>query len=96
MRSPLTMLAPASSVACSMRPSTWAGTPESIRCGAGPSRAGQFLRTSSWLPPMPPAVTTTACAVSSKSPVSVRELASPRATELGSSDRAPDAGDGPR
>ena len=67
-----------------MCPSTWAGTPESSRCGAGPSRAGQLRRTSSWLPPMPPEVTTTACARISKSPTSVRELASPRATPLGS------------
>ena len=50
-----------------MWPSTCAGTPDSSRCGAGPSRAGQFLRTRSWLPPMPPEVTTTACAVISKS-----------------------------
>src|SRR3954467_6356214 len=85
MRSLLTTLAPAASVASSMWPSTCAGTPDSSRCGAGPSRAGQFRRTISWLPPMPPAVTTTACAVIAKSPISVRELASPRATPLPSS-----------
>src|SRR3954469_5503 len=85
MRSRLTTEAPAASVATSIRPSTCAGTPESIRCGAGPSRAGQFFRTRSWLPPIPPEVTTTACALTSKVPISVRELASPRATPLGSS-----------
>jgi len=36
------------------------------------------------LPPIPPEVTTTACAEISKEPTSVRELASPRATPLGS------------
>src|SRR3954468_3243411 len=85
MRSRLTTLAPAASVASSIRPSTCAGTPESSRFGAGPRRAGQFLRTSSWLPPMPPEVTTTACAVISNGSTSTRELASPRATSLGSS-----------
>src|SRR3954469_15182417 len=55
-----------------------------MRFGAGPSRAGQFLRTSSWLAPMPPEVTTTAWAATSNEPTSVRELASPRATPLGS------------
>src|SRR3954470_19431349 len=85
MRSRLTTLAPAASLASSIRPSTCAGTPESSRCGAGPRRAGQFLRTSSWLPPMPPEVTTTACAVISNGSTSTRELASPRATSLGSS-----------
>src|SRR3954453_24194988 len=85
MRSRLIRLAPAASLASSIRPSTCAGTPESSRCGAGPRRAGQFLRTSSWLPPMPPEVTTTACAVISNGSTSTRELASPRATSLGSS-----------
>src|SRR3954468_6498865 len=85
MRSRLTTLAPAASVASSIRPSTCAGTPESSRFGAGPRRAGQFLRTSSWLPPMPPEVTTTACAVISNGSTSTRELASPRATSLRSS-----------
>src|SRR4051812_47842091 len=84
MRSRLTTLAPAASVATSIRPSTCAGTPDSSRCGGGPRRAGQFLRTSSWLPPIPPDVTTTAWAVNSKGSTSTRELASPRATPLGS------------
>ena len=39
--------------------------------GAAPSRSGQAARTRSWLPPMPPEVTTTACARSSKSPTAV-------------------------
>ena len=69
----------------SIRPSTWAGTPATIRAGAGPSRAGQLRRTRSWLPPMPPEVTITAWARSSNSPTAVRELGRPRSTPLGSS-----------
>src|SRR3712207_7637256 len=72
MRSRLIRFAPAASVACSMRPSTCAGTPERSRCGAGPRRAGQFCRTRSWLPPIPPEVTTTACAETSNSPAALR------------------------
>ena len=68
----------------SIRPSTWAGTPATIVFGGVPSRAGQALRTRSWLPPMPPEVTITACARSSKSPTSTRLLALPRSTRVGS------------
>ena len=63
----------------SMRPSTCSGTPEIIRSGAGPIRSGQFSRTRSGLPPMPPEVTITTGACSSNSPVTVRELRVPRA-----------------
>src|SRR3984885_13389186 len=85
MRSGLMMLAPASWVILSIRPSTWSGTPESIRSGGLPSLSGHACRTSSWLAPIPPEVTITAGALISNSPTGVRELASPRATELGSS-----------
>ena len=68
-----------------MRPSTWAGTPEIMCVGGLPSRSGQFLRTSSWFPPMPPEVTITIGALSSKSPVSSRLLDRPRAHESGAS-----------
>ncbi len=55
-------------------------------CSGGlPIRAGHCARTRSWLPPIPPDVTITACADSAKSPTSVRELDTPRATLLGSS-----------
>ena len=46
----------------SIRPSTCAGTPATMRAGGVPSRSGQARRTRSWLPPMPPLVTMTACA----------------------------------
>ena len=59
--------------------------PRSCGAAARPRRSGQLRRTSSWLAPMPPEVTTTACARSSKSPTTSRELASPRARALGSS-----------
>src|SRR6266545_3074872 len=78
------MLPPASAVICSIRPSTCAGTPATIVLGGEPSRDGQLRRTRSWLPPMPPEVTITACACSSKSPVSTRELAWPRSMSDGS------------
>jgi len=68
----------------SIRPSTYSGTPQIIRSGAGPSRSGQFSRTRSKLPPIPPEVTITAGACSSNSPASVRELRVPRAAWLGS------------
>ena len=61
------------------------------RCRAAPASC---CRTRSWLPPMPPEATITACARSSKSPITSRELASPRATSLGLEDRAGDAVDG--
>ena len=77
-------LPPAVSVMPSMRPSTWSGTPQIMRLGGSPSRFGQLLRTRSWLPPMPPDVTTMACALSAKSPTTTRELACPRSTVLGS------------
>ena len=85
MRSPLISFAPASVAIASMRPSTCAGTPESIRSGAPPSRSGHILRTSSWLPPIPPVVAITACAVSENSPADSRPDASPRLTPLGAS-----------
>ena len=68
------MFAPAASLIASIRPSTWSGTPQIMFSGASPKRCGQFLRTSSWLAPIPPEVTITACASSSNSPT-----ASPRA-----------------
>ena len=83
MRSRLTTRPPAASVIPSMRPSTCSGTPEIMCFGGTPSRAGQLARTRSWSAPMPPAVTSTAGACSSKLPVSVRELAVPRAASLG-------------
>ena len=56
------LVAPASRAIASIRPSTCAGTPESMCAGGSPSRSGQFERTSSWLPPMPPVVAITAWA----------------------------------
>jgi hypothetical protein len=53
--------------------------------GASPSRSGHILRTSSWLPPMPPVVAITACAERENSPAGSRSLACPRRTELGAS-----------
>ena len=46
----------------SIRPSTYAGTPVTMKPGAVPSRSGQYRRTISWFAPMPPLVTITACA----------------------------------
>ena len=79
------MLPPALSTMPSMRPSTWSGTPDSMCSGGSPRRFGQLLRTRSWLAPMPPDVTITACAFSAKSPTTVREERAPRSTLLGSS-----------
>ena len=68
----------------SIRPSTWAGTPATMSAGGVPSRAGQLRRTRSWLPPMPPEVTTTAWA---------RELEVPdRRLAAGRARRAPRRG----
>src|SRR6476469_2664482 len=78
---------PAACVMPSIRPSTWAGTPATMRVGGAPSRSGQACRTRSWLPPMPPLVTTTAWAVSSKSPTSSRLLGRPRSTSSGARTR---------
>ena len=78
-------LPPAASAISIMRPSTWSGTPEIICFGGVPSRSGQLRRTSSWLAPMPPEVTSTTGASSANSPTAVRELRSPRRTPLGSS-----------
>ena len=78
-----------------MCPSTCAGTPESSRCGQGPSRAGQFLRTRSWLPPMPPEVTTTACAAISKSPDLGARAGLAAGDVAGLQHRPPDAGHRP-
>lgn len=47
-------------------------------------RFGQFFCTRSQLPPMPPEVTSTAPARISKSPTTVREDVTPRATSVGS------------
>ncbi len=77
--------APAFSAMPSIRPSTCAGTPESIFSGGVPSRSGHWARTRSWLPPMPPEVTITAWALSSKAPATSRLLAVPRSAALGSS-----------
>ena len=61
------------------------GTPESIRRARRRAAPGQFRRTRSWLPPMPPEVTMTACAaeleVADHRP---RSSARPRPTSLGS------------
>lgn len=84
MRSGLTIRPPARSVMASIRPSTCSGTPEIMFFGGAPSRAGQFWRTRSWLAPMPPEVTITTGARSSKSPTTVRELRVPRGALLGS------------
>ena len=66
-----------------IRPSTWAGTPVIIRSGGAPSRCGQAARTRSWLPPIPPEVTTTARAVSSSSPTTSRFVLTPRGSVAG-------------
>src|SRR5215218_3358305 len=51
MRSALISFAPAARAISSIRPSTCAGTPESMCAGGSPRRCGHFARTSSWLPP---------------------------------------------
>jgi hypothetical protein len=79
MRSGLITFAPEPPAISIMRPSTWAGTPEIIRSGGSPSRSGQLRRTRSWFPPIPPELTSTIGARSSKSPVSSRLLDWPRA-----------------
>ena len=94
MRSPLISLAPASRAIASIRPSTCAGTPESIFAGGSPSRSGHFSRTRSWLPPMPPVVTTTAWARSSNSPASSRLVSSPAVGRARRQQLAAHAGDG--
>ena len=81
---------PAASAMPSILPSTCAGTPESIRCGGVPSRSGQLARTRSWLPPMPPEVTITAWARSSKAPATSRLLAVPALGVGGLQDLAAD------
>ena len=48
---------------------------EHVRWAARPGAWASSARTSSWLAPMPPEVTITACAFSAKSPTTVRELA---------------------
>ena len=53
--------------------------------GGVPSRSGQLARTSSWLAPIPPEVTSTTGASSANSPTAVRELFCPRRASLGSS-----------
>lgn len=69
-----------------MRPSTYAGTPVTMDSGGVPMRStGQFFLTSSWFAPMPPEVTMTALARSSKSPTVSRDEATPRAAAEGSS-----------
>ena len=70
---------PARSVTPSISPSMESGTPDSISAGASSGPPGQFRRTSSWLPPMPPEVTITAPAPSAKSPTATRDVGSPRA-----------------
>ena len=44
-----------------------------IVSGAVPSRAGQLLRTRSWLPPIPPEETMVAAAVISNEPTTSRD-----------------------
>ena len=56
-----------------IRPSTCAGTPESMRAGGGAEPRRPASRTRSWLPPIPPEVTITACARNSNSPAAVRD-----------------------
>src|SRR5258706_134652 len=75
--------APAVCAISSIFPSTWSGTPDSIRAGGVPRRAGQNLRTRSWSAPMPPLVMTTACARSEKVPSRTRELGAPRSASSG-------------
>src|SRR5450830_959061 len=80
MRSECTTAPPATCATEIPEPSTWSGTPESIRPGSVPASVGQDERTSSWFAPMPPVATTTACDDSSKAPTTVSELGAPRAT----------------
>src|SRR5215213_5434652 len=77
MRSRFASRPPAFSVIASMRPSTWAGTPEIMRSGGAPNRSGQNSRTRSWSAPMPPDATITAWARRAKVPTGSRELAAP-------------------
>ncbi len=81
MRSRLISRAPAFSVMPIMRPSTCAGTPATMCFGGSPRRFGQFCRTSSWLPPMPPEATMTAWARRLKSPITLREELTPRCAD---------------
>src|SRR5258708_6070777 len=74
MRSRLMARAPAARAISSIFPSTWSGTPDSIRAGGVPRRAGQYLRTRSWSAPMPPLVMTTACARSEQALSPIRAL----------------------
>jgi hypothetical protein len=76
---------PASWVISIMRPSTCAGTPESMLRGGDPSRSGQLRLTRSWLPPIPPEVTITAPAAKENSPTASRLLERPRAHASGAS-----------
>src|SRR5260370_891658 len=55
MRSRLMRWAPASSARPSIRPSTWAGTPDGSFSGHVPSPAGQLWRARAGSPPMPAA-----------------------------------------
>src|SRR5665647_732067 len=77
MRSVCTTAPPATRATEIPEPSTWSGTPESIRPGSVPASAGQDERTSSWFAPMPPVATTTACADTSNAPTTVRERGAP-------------------
>src|SRR5829696_5669944 len=69
--------APADSVMPIIRPSTCAGTPLSNCSGTRPIRLGQFCRTRSWFPPIPPLATITAGARNSNSPMVFRDDATP-------------------
>jgi hypothetical protein len=75
---------PAFSVIAIIRPSTWAGTPQSSCSGTRPIRFGQFARTMSWLPPIPPLVTITAEARNSNCPIDFRDDDTPRGSVEGS------------
>ena len=94
MRSRFTTRPPAASVIAIIRPSTKSGTPATMCFGGVPMRGGQFSRTRSKLPPMPPDVTSTVGACSSKSPTTSRELGALRGTSDGASTDAAHAVDG--
>ena len=61
---------------------------------AVPSRSGQYRRTMSWLAPMPPVVTMTACAVSSNSPTALAVGRDAAGRVVGSQHGAAHPGDG--
>jgi hypothetical protein len=66
-------------------PSTCAGTPLINCSGTRPIRLGQFCRTRSWFPPIPPLAMMTASARNSNSPTVFRDDSTPRGAVDGSS-----------